>query len=176
MIEWWRDYADRNGTTLDNNPSPGNKRGGLTTILEKSLGAVAKGGVAPVSGVFGYAERIEGPGFIYMDSPGYDPVVATGQIAAGANVLCFTTGRGSCAGYKPAPSLKLASNSEMARNLAEDMDIDCGVILEGEATIAQMGQRIYDAILDMASGQQSKSEALGYGDNEFVPWKIGATL
>lgn len=176
MIDWWRDYAARNGTTLDNNPSPGNKRGGLTTILEKSLGAVAKGGVSSVSGVYGYAERIDGPGFVYMDSPGYDPVVATGQIAAGANALCFTTGRGSCAGYKPTPSLKLASNSEMARNMAEDMDIDCGVIVDRGVPIAEMGRRIYDSILDMASGQKTKSEALGYGDNEFVPWKIGATL
>ncbi|MHA6344241.1 UxaA family hydrolase [Roseivivax sp. CAU 1761] len=176
MIDWWRDYAERNGTTLDNNPSPGNRRGGLTTILEKSLGAVAKGGLSPVASVHAYGERIDGPGFTYMDSPGYDPVVATGQIASGVNALVFTTGRGSCAGYKPTPSLKLASNSQVARALSEDIDIDCGVILDGEVSIAEMGRTIYDRVLDMASGDQPGSEVLGYGDNEFVPWKIGATL
>ncbi|MDO6730912.1 altronate dehydratase family protein [Marinovum sp. 2_MG-2023] len=176
MISWWRDYAERNGTTLDNNPSPGNKRGGLTTILEKSLGAVAKGGLSPVSGAFAYGARIEGPGFVYMDSPGYDPVVATGQVAAGANALCFTTGRGSCAGYKPTPSLKLASNTELAKSMPEDIDLDCGVIIGEGVAISEMGLQIYHRILDMASGDTTASEELGYGDNEFVPWKIGAVL
>jgi len=129
MITWWRAYTARSGATLDNNPSPGNKRGGLTTILEKSLGAVAKSGLSPVSAVAGYAEKITGPGFCYMDSPGYDPVVATGQIASGANILAFTTGRGSCFGAKPVPSLKLASNTQIATSMAEDMDINCGAII-----------------------------------------------
>ncbi|WP_235891003.1 UxaA family hydrolase [Pararhizobium mangrovi] len=176
MIEWWRDYAARNGATLDNNPSPGNKKGGLTTILEKSLGAVAKGGLSPVAGAYAYGERIDRTGFVYMDSPGYDPVAATGQIASGANIMAFTTGRGSCFGAKPTPSLKLASNSALFRSMPEDMDIDCGAILEGHAGIEEVGETIYDALLDMASGKRTSSEEFGYGDNEFVPWKIGATL
>lgn len=176
MIDWWRDYTARSGATLDNNPSPGNKRGGLTTILEKSLGAVAKSGLSPVSGVFAYGEKVVGPGFCYMDSPGYDPVVATGQIASGANVLAFTTGRGSCFGAKPVPSLKLASNTDIARSMAEDMDIDCGTIVSEGVSMAEMGETIYDRLLDVASGEKTGSELFGYGDNEFVPWKIGAVL
>ena len=176
MITWWRAYAARSGATLDNNPSPGNKRGGLTTILEKSLGAVAKSGLSPVSAVAGYAEKITGPGFCYMDSPGYDPVVATGQIASGANILAFTTGRGSCFGAKPVPSLKLASNTQIATSMAEDMDINCGAIITEGVSMAEMGETIYDRLLDMASGEKTGSELFGYGDNEFVPWKIGAVL
>lgn len=176
MITWWRAYVARSGATLDNNPSPGNKRGGLTTILEKSLGAVAKSGLSPVSGVFAYGEKVTGPGFNYMDSPGYDPVVATGQIASGANVLAFTTGRGSCFGAKPVPSLKLASNTDIALAMAEDMDVDCGAIISAGVSMAEMGQTIYDRLLDVASGEKTGSELFGYGDNEFVPWKIGAVL
>ena len=176
MIDWWRDYTDRNGASLDNNPSPGNKRGGLTTILEKSLGAVAKGGLSPLSGAFAYAEPIRIPGFVYMDSPGYDPVAATGQVASGANLIAFTTGRGSCFGAKPAPSIKLASNSTLYRSMPEDMDIDCGVVVEEGLSLEEMGAQIYDLLLDTASGKKSKSEEFGYGDNEFVPWKIGAVL
>lgn len=176
MIDWWRDYAEKNGASLDNNPSPGNKKGGLTTILEKSLGAVAKGGLSPVAGAFAYAERIDQPGLAYMDSPGYDPVAATGQVAAGANLIAFTTGRGSCFGAKPTPSIKLASNSELARSMPEDIDIDCGVVTGEGVSLAEMGQRIYDLLLDTASGQKTVSEEFGYGDNEFVPWKIGAVL
>jgi altronate hydrolase len=176
MIDWWRDYTDRNGASLDNNPSPGNKRGGLTTILEKSLGAVAKGGLSPLSGAFAYAEPIRIPGFVYMDSPGYDPVAATGQVASGANLIAFTTGRGSCFGAKPAPSIKLASNSTLYRSMREDMDIDCGVVVEEGLSLEEMGAQIYDLLLDTASGKKSKSEEFGYGDNEFVPWKIGAVL
>lgn len=176
MIAWWRDYAERNGASLDNNPSPGNKKGGLTTILEKSLGAVAKGGLAPLAGAYAYAERIDRPGFVFMDSPGYDPVAATGQVAAGANLIAFTTGRGSCFGAKPAPSLKLASNSALARAMPEDIDIDCGTVLTGGDSLAAMGARIYDLLLDTASGQKTASETFGYGDNEFVPWRIGAVL
>ncbi|APX22982.1 MAG: altronate dehydratase [Rhodobacteraceae bacterium] len=176
MIAWWRDYAERNGASLDNNPSPGNKKGGLTTILEKSLGAVAKGGLAPVAGAYAYAERIDRHGFVYMDSPGYDPVAATGQVASGANLIAFTTGRGSCFGAKPAPSIKLASNSDLARSMPEDIDIDCGGVVEAGVSLAEMGQRIYDLLLDVASGKKTTSEEFGYGDNEFVPWKIGAVL
>ncbi|WP_422072084.1 UxaA family hydrolase [Tranquillimonas rosea] len=176
MIDWWRDYAERNGASLDNNPSPGNKKGGLTTILEKSLGAVAKGGLSPVAGAYAYAERVEGPGFVYMDSPGYDPVAATGQVASGANLIAFTTGRGSCFGAKPAPSIKLASNTELARSMSEDIDIDCGLVVSEGVSLAEMGRRIYDLLLDTASGKKTSSEEFGYGDNEFVPWKIGAVL
>lgn len=176
MIDWWCDYAERNGASLDNNPSPGNKRGGLTTILEKSLGAVAKAGQAPVAGAFAYAERITTPGLVYMDSPGYDPVSATGQVAAGANLIAFTTGRGSCFGAKPAPSIKLASNGELFRRMPEDMDINCGVVVDEGVSLEEMGQRIYELLLDTASGRKSRSEEFGYGDHEFVPWKIGATL
>ncbi|WP_102224791.1 UxaA family hydrolase [Acidimangrovimonas sediminis] len=176
MIDWWRDYAARNGASLDNNPSPGNKKGGLTTILEKSLGAVAKGGLSPVSGAYAYAEAIDRPGFVYMDSPGYDPVAATGQVASGANLIAFTTGRGSCFGAKPTPSIKLASNSDLARSMPEDIDLDCGGVVEAGTPLAEMGQRIYDLLLDVASGRHTASEEFGYGDNEFVPWKIGAVL
>lgn len=176
MIDWWRDYAARNGASLDNNPSPGNKKGGLTTILEKSLGAVAKAGMAPVAGAFAYAERIAVPGLVYMDSPGYDPVAATGQVAAGANLIAFTTGRGSCFGAKPAPSIKLASNSDLFARMPEDMDINCGTVVDEGVPLAEMGARIYDLLLDVASGQHTRSEDFGYGDNEFVPWRIGAVL
>jgi len=176
MIDWWRDYAGKNGASLDNNPSPGNKKGGLTTILEKSLGAVAKGGNSPLSGAFAYAEQIRTPGFVYMDSPGYDPVAATGQVATGANLIAFTTGRGSCFGAKPAPSIKLASNSDLARSMPEDIDIDCGVVVGEGVSLTEMGARIYDLLLDTASGKKTVSEEFGYGDNEFVPWKIGAVL
>ncbi|WP_425464068.1 UxaA family hydrolase [Pacificibacter maritimus] len=176
MIDWWRDYAERNNASLDNNPSPGNKKGGLTTILEKSLGAVAKGGLAPVSGAYAYGEKIDRHGFVYMDSPGYDPVAATGQVACGANLIVFTTGRGSCFGAKPTPSIKLSSNSQLARSMPEDIDLDCGVVIEKGISLTDMGQQIYDLMLDTASGKTTVSEDLGYGDNEFVPWKIGAVL
>lgn len=176
MIEWWRNYAARNGASLDNNPSPGNKKGGLTTILEKSLGAVAKAGLSSVAGAYAYAEKINQPGLVFMDSPGYDPVAATGQVAAGANLIAFTTGRGSCFGAKPAPSVKIASNSDLARMMAEDIDIDCGGVVEQGLPLSVMGTRIYNLLLDVASGQYTASEEFGYGDNEFVPWKIGAVL
>ncbi|WP_442954306.1 hypothetical protein [Paracoccus sp. APAP_BH8] len=176
MIRWWEDYTRANGASLDNNPSPGNKRGGITTILEKSPGAVAKAGLAPLSAVHGYAEPIRGPGLVCMDSPGYDPVAATGQVAAGANVIAFTTGRGSCFGAHPVPSLKLASNTALWRAMRGDMDIDCGKIAEGTVSLQEMGEEIYHKILDTASGERSKSEIFGYGDAEFVPWRIGAVL
>lgn len=175
-IEWWRDYAKRNQAEMDNNPSHGNKAGGLTTILEKSLGAVAKGGNAPLEAVYEYAEKVTTRGLVFMDTPGYDPVAVTGQVAGGANLICFTTGRGSVSGFKPAPSLKLASNSEMYRHMSEDMDIDCGTILTGMESIEELGQRIFDRMLATASGQKTASEELGYGDNEFVPWQVGAIM
>ncbi len=174
-IRWWEEYTARNGGEMDNNPSPGNKKGGLTTILEKSLGAVAKGGTAPLSGVYKFAEPILTPGFVYMDSPGYDPCSVTGQIASGATMIVFTTGRGSVSGYKPSPCIKLATNSEMYARMAEDMDVNCGDIIDG-VSIAAKGAEILDKIIEVASGGQSLSEALGFGGAEFVPWQIGAVM
>ena len=175
-IEWWRDYTTRNRAEMDNNPSYGNKQGGLTTILEKSLGAVAKGGSGTLEAVYEYAEKVTAKGLVFMDTPGYDPVAVTGQVAGGANLIAFTTGRGSVSGFKPAPSLKLATNSEMYRHMSEDMDLDCGTVVTGEETIEELGQRIFQAMLDTASGRETASEALGYGDNEFVPWQFGAVM
>lgn len=174
-IRWWEDYTQRNRGEMNNNPSPGNKAGGLTTILEKSLGAAAKGGSTSLRAVYEYAQPIREQGFVFMDTPGYDPVGATGQVAGGCNVMCFTTGRGSAFGCKPTPSIKLATNSETFRNMEEDMDINCGDILDG-VTIAQKGEEIFAAVVATASGARTKSEQLGYGDLEFVPWQIGATM
>ena len=175
-IAWWEDYCARNGGEMNNNPSPGNKAGGLTTILEKSLGAAAKGGTTNLCGVYRYGEPIGAKGFVFMDSPGYDPCSITGQVASGSNVVTFTTGRGSCYGCKPAPSLKLATNTPMYRRMEEDMDINCGEVLDENLSIEAMGGRIFEKILDAASGAPTKSEALGLGDNEFIPWQIGATM
>ncbi len=175
-IKWWEDHCARTGGAMNNNPSAGNKVGGLTTILEKSLGAVAKGGTTNLVDVYKYAEPITAKGFVYMDGPGYDPVSATGQVAGGANMLCFTTGRGSVFGCKPTPSLKLATNSTVYRRMTDDMDINCGTVVDGEETIASCGERIFDLILRTASGEKTKSELLGIGDDEFEPWKIGATM
>ncbi len=174
-IRWWEAYCDKHGGSMDNNPSPGNKAGGLTTILEKSLGAAAKGGTTTLQAVYEYAEQVTAKGFVFMDTPGYDPVSATGQVAGGANVLAFTTGRGSAYGCKPTPSIKLATNSEMYRRMSEDMDVNCGDVLDG-VSIEDKGKEIFDLVLRVASGEKSKSELLGYGDNEFVPWQIGATM
>ena len=175
IIHWWEDYADRNNMEMNNNPSPGNKLGGLTTILEKSLGAAAKGGTTPLNAVYHYADPVTEKGFVFMDTPGYDPVSATGQVAGGANILCFTTGRGSAYGCKPTPSIKIATNSDIYNKMIDDMDIDGGDVLDG-VSLEQKGQEIFEAILRVASGEKSKSELLGYGDNEFVPWQIGATF
>ncbi len=175
-LDWWRDYVAATGASLDNNPSPGNKRGGLTTILEKSLGAVAKGGRSPLVDVVRYAEKVTARGLVFMDTPGYDPVSATGQVAGGANLIVFTTGRGSCFGCRPTPSIKVASNSDLARRMAEDIDIDAGRIVSGAATVDAVGAEIWAEILAVASGKKTKSEAFGYGDDEFVPWHIGAVL
>ena len=174
-IRWWEDYCARNSGSMDNNPSPGNKAGGLTTILEKSLGAAAKGGTTTLKGVYEYAEKVDAKGFVFMDTPGYDPVSATGQVAGGANVLAFTTGRGSAYGCKPTPSLKLATNSEIYRRMMEDMDINCGDVVDG-VSIEDKGREIFDKVLAVASGERTKSEELGYGDNEFVPWQVGAVM
>lgn len=175
-IEWWQEYTARNDFELNNNPSPGNKAGGLTTIIEKSLGAQAKSGSTNLEDVFLYAEDITTKGFVFMDSPGYDPVSATGQVASGAQILCFTTGRGSAFGCKPAPSIKIATNSAMYEHMKEDMDLNCGKVLEGEVSLEESGQEIFEEILAVASGKKTKSETLGYGDNEFIPWKIGAVV
>ena len=175
-IRWWEDYAARHGGEMNNNPTPGNKAGGLTTILEKSLGAIAKAGTTNLCGVYRYAERIEVEGLVIMDGPGFDPCALTGQVASGANMICFTTGRGSVYGCKPVPSLKLATNSAMYRRMDEDMDINCGVVLDEGVPVAELGQSIFARILEVASGDKTKSEALGFGDDEFVPWQIGAVM
>ncbi len=175
-IKWWEDYTARNGGEMNNNPSPGNKAGGLTTILEKSLGAVAKGGTTNLVDVFQYAERIRTKGFAFMNTPGYDVTSVTGMVAGGANVVCFTTGRGSVFGCKPVPSIKLATNSAMYGRLEDDMDVNCGKVMDGVLNVQEMGAEIFDTILRVASGEPSKSEAQGFGDAEFVPWQIGAIM
>ena len=175
-IRWWEDYTARHGFELNNNPSPGNKEGGLTTILEKSLGAQAKSGSTTMKGVYLYAEQVTSHGLVFMDSPGFDPVSVTGQVASGANVVCFTTGRGSAFGYKPVPSIKLASNTHIYRHMEEDIDINCGAMLDGAATLESLGEEIFNRVLAVASGERTKSELLGYGDAEFNPWKIGAVV
>ena len=175
-IKWWEAYTAKNDMEMNNNPSPGNKAGGLTTILEKSLGAVAKGGTTNLVQVLEYAEPVTAHGFVYMDTPGYDPVSATGQVAGGANMICFTTGRGSAYGCKPAPSLKLATNTKMFEFQEEDMDINCGTVVDGTESVQQVGERFFRMILETASGKPSKSEAFGYGEDEFAPWVIGATM
>jgi len=175
-IKWWEDYTARNGGEMDNNPSPGNKRGGLTTILEKSLGAVAKGGTAPLAGVFEYAEAITTTGFVYMDSPGYDPCSVTGQIASGATLVVFTTGRGSVSGYMPSPCIKLATNNDMYFRMSEDMDLNCGDIISEGVSVQEKGEELFELILRTASGERTKSEELGFGGAEFVPWQIGAMM
>lgn len=175
-LRWWEGYTAMNGATMDNNPSPGNKAGGLTTILEKSLGAVAKAGATPLEDVIEYGETVTSKGVVFMDTPGYDPVSATGQIAGGANVLAFTTGRGSAFGSKPAPTLKLATNDALYSAMSEDMDINCGDVLSQGVPLAVKGQEILEAIIATASGRKTKSEILGLGDNEFLPWQIGAVM
>lgn len=176
LIKWWEGYTSRNGGSMDNNPSPGNKKGGLTTILEKSLGAAAKGGTTPLMGVYKYAEPVTAKGFTFMDSPGYDPASVTGQIASGCNLVVFTTGRGSAFGSKPSPTLKVATNTEMYNRLESDMDINAGRILTDGASVEDVGREIYETLLRMASGEKTKSEAQGLGDYEFVPWQVGAVM
>ncbi len=175
-IRWWEDYTARQGGEMDNNPSPGNKKGGLTTILEKSLGAVAKGGTAPLTQVYKFGEPVTERGFVYMDSPGYDPTSVTGQIASGSNLIAFTTGRGSVSGYKPTPCIKLATNTEMFDRMSEDMDINCGDIITEGVSIEEKGRQIFELFLRVASGEKTKSEELGFGGAEFVPWAMGAVM
>jgi altronate hydrolase len=175
-IKWWEEYTARNRGEMNNNPSPGNKAGGLTTILEKSLGAVAKGGTTNLVAVYEYAQPVTAKGFVYMDTPGYDPVSATGQVAGGANMICFTTGRGSAYGCAPSPSLKLSTNTALWERQEEDIDINCGEIVDGGASVDEIGERFFQMILDTASGKKSKSEMHGYGQNEFVPWYLGAVM
>jgi altronate hydrolase len=175
-IRWWEDYTRINGGEMNNNPSPGNKAGGLTTILEKSLGAVAKGGTTNLQAVYEYAEPVRARGFVYMDTPGYDPVSATGQVAGGANMVCFTTGRGSAYGCIPSPSIKLATNSALWKRQGDDIDINCGDIVEGGISIEAMGQQIFERVLAVASGERTRSELHGYGQSEFVPWQLGAVM
>ena len=176
LIEWWQDYTRREPQGFDGNASPGNREGGLTTILEKSLGAVAKGGTTNLVDVIHYAEPAEKKGLIFMDSPGFDPISATGQVASGANLIMFTTGRGSCFGCRPTPSVKLASNTPMFDRMREDMDFNCGTLLDGEESLEEMGERIFQLMLETASGKATRSEDLGYGDDEFAPWHINAWL
>ena len=176
LVRWWEDYTRRNKGSMDNNPSPGNKAGGLTTILEKSLGAAAKGGTSPLTGVYKYAEPVTAKGFTFMDSPGYDPASVTGQIAGGCTLVCFTTGRGSAFGSKPSPTIKVATNSAMAERTHEDMDVDAGTMLTKGVSLEEKGREIYDLFLRVASGEASKSESQGLGDYEFVPWQIGAVM
>jgi altronate hydrolase len=175
-IAWWERYTERNGMKMDNNPSAGNKAGGLTTILEKSLGAIAKSGTTNLVDVVEFAERVSARGFVYMDTPGYDPVSATGQVAGGANLICFTTGRGSAYGCAPSPSLKLSTKTALWRQQEEDIDLDCGPIVDGLESVDDCGERIFRLMLETASGRLTKSERHGYGQNEFVPWQLGAVM
>ena len=174
-IHWWEKYTAMFGASIDNNPAPGNKLGGLTTIYEKSLGAIAKAGNTPLNQVVGYAERVTERGFVHMDTPGYDPVSVTGQVAGGCNMVVFTTGRGSAFGFKPAPSIKIATNSTLYANQEPDMDVNAGKVLDG-ITLDELGQEIFERILAVASGEKSKSEAAGVGEEEYNPWILGAML
>ncbi|CAI2485903.1 D-galactarate dehydratase [Serratia ficaria] len=173
-IRWWEAYCARHGAEINNNPSAGNKAGGLTTVLEKSLGGIAKGGSTPLIDVYEYAEPVRSHGLVFMDTPGFDPISATGQVAGGANLICFTTGRGSAFGCAPAPSLKLSTNTALWEKQSDDMDMNCGQILEGQRTIEDMGAELFERLLQLASGTPSRSELHGYGQQEFVPWQIGA--
>jgi altronate hydrolase len=172
-IEWWKTYSRGQSGQMNGVVVAGNQAGGIANIFEKSLGSAMKGGTTPLNAVYEYAEAITERGFVFMDSPGFDPVSATGQIASGANLICFTTGRGSMFGAKPVPSLKLASNTPMFERLRGDMDINCGQVIDGDLSVPQMGQAIFEHILRCASGERSRSEELGLGDHEFVPWSLG---
>ena len=176
FIHWWENHVRLFNATIDNNPTYGNKEGGLSTIYEKSLGAVAKGGQSPLAAVYGYAEEIKTPGFCFMDTPGFDPVSMTGLITGGCNIGVFTTGRGSVYGCKPAPCIKVATNTPLFTHMNEDMDINAGTILDGTESVEQVGQRIFEKIVAVASGEKTKSELAGIGDEEFAPWQLGPTL
>lgn len=172
-INWWLEYNKGKDTQINGKVSPGNHKGGLANVLEKSLGGVKKGGSTPLNQVLEYAEPVTEKGLVLMDSPGFDPVSVTGEIASGATLIAFTTGRGSCFGSVPSPTVKLASNTPMYRRMQDDMDINCGSIIDGEKTIEEMGQEIFEEILAVASGKKSKSEELGVGVNEYDPWQVG---
>ena len=174
LIRWWEDYVAKLDGHISNNPAPGNKLGGLTTILEKSLGAISKGGTTTLQSVLRYAEPVAGPGLHFMDSPGYDPMSITGEVASGANLICFTTGRGSVYGNKPCPSIKIASNSTMFRRMEDDMDLNAGTIADGIENHPDVANRILERIVEVAGGSRTKSEIQGFGDHEFVPWSISA--
>jgi altronate hydrolase len=175
QVRWWEEHTRLLGTEIDNNPTFGNKAGGLTTIYEKALGAVAKSGQTPLMAVYDYAQPVADRGFVFMDSPGYDPVSVTGQVAGGCNLVLFTTGRGSVFGFKPAPSIKIASNSDLYQRMMGDMDLDAGRILAG-ADMQQVADELLELVIAVASGQPSKSEAQGIGEAEFSPWHLGETL
>lgn len=175
-IAWWERYAEENGGSMDSNPAPGNKAGGITTILEKSLGAIAKGGSTDLMEVVEYAEPMRGPGLVFMDTPGYDPVSVTGLVAGGAQVVCFTTGRGSVFGCKPVPSIKVASNTSVFRRMGDDMDVNAGRVVDGDATVEEVGDELFELILEVASGRKPLSEELGIGQDEFAPWPLGAVM
>jgi altronate hydrolase len=175
-LHWWEGYTEQNGGEMNNNPSPGNKAGGITTILEKSLGAVSKAGSSALKAVYDYAEPVGENGLVFMDTPGYDPVSATGQIAGGANLVCFTTGRGSVFGSKPVPTIKIATTTALFERMRYDMDFNSGVIVDGSLTVEEAGARLYDLILEVASGRKTCSEENGVGDREFVPWLRGAVM
>ncbi|MFF7710237.1 UxaA family hydrolase [Pseudomonas sp. NPDC007930] len=175
-IRWWEGYCARHGAQLNNNPSSGNKAGGLTTVLEKSLGGIAKGGSTALVDVYEYAQPVRARGLVFMDTPGFDPISATGQVAGGANLICFTTGRGSAYGCAPSPSLKLATNTALWQRQADDMDVNCGQVLEGQRSIDELGAELFERLLRLASGEASKSETHGYGQHEFVPWQLGALV
>ncbi len=175
LMRWWERYTALHGACIDNNPAPGNKDGGLTTIFEKSLGAATKSGTTPMIAVYDYAEKITHRGFCFMDTPGHDPVSVTGLVAGGCNLIVFTTGRGSCLGFKPSPVLKIATNTPLYERLSEDMDLDAGVILNG-VPVADVGMQIFEELIAVASGKKTKSEAQGLGDNTFAPWALGPVL
>jgi len=174
FIKGYKIYLNRFGGSFDDNPSPGNKEGGLTNILEKSLGAVAKAGTSPLNDAVDYAAPVVTPGFVFMNTPGYDPVSLTGLAAGGCNLIAFTTGRGSAIGFPTVPVLKISTNTNTARRMKDNMDINAGVIADGEATIEQVGKDIFDTLLRVASGEKTKAEKLGH--REFVPWRIGPVM
>jgi altronate hydrolase len=175
-ISWWERYAASNDGSMDSNPAPGNKAGGITTILEKSLGAIAKGGTTDLVDVVEYAQPLQGPGLVFMDTPGYDPVSVTGLVAGGAQVVCFTTGRGSVFGCKPVPSIKVASNTPLFERMGDDMDLDAGRVVQGTDTVDQVGDELFELILEVASGRKPLSEEWGIGQDEFAPWPLGAVM
>jgi altronate hydrolase len=175
-IRWWEEHVRLHGATIDNNPAPGNKAGGLTTIYEKSLGAVAKGGQAPLRAVYEYAEPIHHQGFCFMDTPGYDPVSMTGLVSGGCNVAVFTTGRGSVYGCKPTPCIKVAASTPLYQQLEEDMDFNAGTILDGSESVHNAGLRLFELLIAVANGQRTRSELNGLGDEEFAPWQLGPTF